>query len=378
MLISTNILILGSESTRAAISILRGLKNIENNIYVAISNSNKSDRFAFRKYAKDYLFYNDMSEKDFIDSLLNFRNEIGDFYLFCIGDLKTEWILLNKETLNSNGINFEAPGLQEFKKMLFKPDYLKVSSKFGLKIPQELTIKEAMNLLENKKSIVLKAEDSKTLKKYKKPLIIEDIKSINKIDLNENNFIIQEFVDGPSVYYSAYYKKGRKISSFEQINLVQQPGGGSVVKAAPYKISEEVIEKTDNMFKELNWSGVMMVEYKVQEGKYYSIECNPRYWGPNQLLIDNGVNFPRLMLGLKEENSKTLNTDVGYKWINGYILGFLYKLSGEGKFQKYNIDFENKIKYLDLWKRKDTMFYHFFEVTFNLFNKIRSIFRRTK
>lgn len=255
--------------------------------------------------------------------------------------------------------------------MLNKPEFLKISLNNNLLIPREISIDTALEYLDNKKHIVLKAKDSKTLKKYKKPLIIDNKKMLFNIDFEQNNFIIQEFIDGPSVYYSAYYKDGVKIKSFEQINLVQQPAGGSVLKAAPYEICKDVVKKTDKMFQSLNWSGVMMVEFKIFDEKYYAIECNPRYWGPNQLLIDNGVNFPKLMIGLDADNNEKEIKNIGYKWFNGYILGFMYKISGLGKFQRYKVKFDYKIKYKDLWKRKDTRLYFSLEVMLNIIRKFK-------
>lgn len=374
-----NILILGSESTRAAISILRALNDIENKIYVGISQRNKKDRFAFKKYAKEFWYYNHSSQDDFIKSLISFRQKTGDLYIYCIGDERTEWLILNKEKLNKNNIFFEAPDIEGFNKMLIKPEFIKTVYEYGILIPTELNLDKAYEELNNKKQIVLKANDTETLKKYKAPLIIKDTKKLNEIDLKNNNFIIQQYIDGPSVYYSAYYKEGLKIRSFEQINLVQQPNGGSVLKAAPFKIDQRIIDKTDIMFKDLNWSGVMMIEYKLEDDKYYAIECNPRYWGPNQLLIDNNVNLPKLMLGLEIEDNDETSMTKGYKWINGYILGFIYKIKGQGKFQRYKVQFDNKIKYFDLWNRKDTRKYFYLEVFLTtVVNRFKKLFRRNK
>ena len=206
---------------------------------------------------------------------------------------------------------------------------------------------------------------------------MDKFRKLEEYDLDKYSFIIQKYIKGPSVYYCAYYKKGEKISSFSQINLVQQPGGGSVLKAAPYNIDENIIIKTDQMFKKLDWSGVMMIEFKIENNIYYAIECNPRYWGPNQLLVDNGINFPLIMLEGKGIIDDKIKMNRGYKWRNGYILGYIYKFRGLGKFQRYKVEFDTKIKYKDLWNRKDTRLYFYLEIFLVVIvTKIKKIFKR--
>lgn len=371
------ILILGSEGDRGAISIIRGLEDLNVNIFVAISKSKKYERLAYKKYSKTILYYEDSYFENFINSLIKFANIIGGYYIYCLGDEKTEWLIKGKKELNINKIVFEAPGYESFLMMVNKPRFLKVASSFGLSIPGEISVEEGINLLKHKESIVLKAKDKNTLKKFKAPIIINKLKVLKQIDFEKYNFIIQNFIFGPSVYYSAYYRNGKKIAFFEQINLVQQPCGGSVLKAAPYKIDPSVIAKTDEMFKSLDWSGVMMVEFKLCKGYYYVIECNPRFWGPNQLALDNGINYASLMLDKKNYVQRKKNNPIGYKWINGYIFGFISWIRGRGKFQKYSVKFQTKVRYYDLWNRKDTRLYFYFEVLLKtLILKINKKFRR--
>ena len=71
------------------------------------------------------------------------------------------------------------------------------------------------------------------------------------------------------------------------------PLGGPSVKAAP--LHDERLRKIGRRFvKELNWTGVMMVEFKkeAETGEYYLIEINPKFWGSLELSYKNGVNFP--------------------------------------------------------------------------------------
>lgn len=62
-------------------------------------------------------------------------------------------------------------------------------------------------------------------------------------------------------------------------------------------MDEALYERTINLLDAFGWSGVAMVEYKVDErsGEPVLMEINGRFWGSLQLAVDAGVDFPRLL-----------------------------------------------------------------------------------
>ena len=61
-----------------------------------------------------------------------------------------------------------------------------------------------------------------------------------------------------------------------------------VPQATRVAVPEEWIQQAERLLKSVNWSGVAMVEFKVDEatGRPYLMEINGRFWGPLQLAID--------------------------------------------------------------------------------------------
>lgn len=108
-----------------------------------------------------------------------------------------------------------------------------------------------------------------------------------------DDFYVQEFVTGDSFYLLFYFGRDREsFFSFSQRNLVQQPGGKSILAAVPAEIHrEEVASRFARMFRALGFWGLVMVEVRKAGREYVAIEANPRLWGPSQLFVDNGVPF---------------------------------------------------------------------------------------
>ncbi|MEJ2544102.1 MAG: hypothetical protein P8Y99_08540 [Calditrichaceae bacterium] len=130
---------------------------------------------------------------------------------------------------------------------------------------------------------------------------------------------------------------------------------------------DELISKIDKLFKTLKWKGVMMFEFKKGiDGKFYAIECNPRFWGPLQLSLDNGVNFTKSLI-YNKKFSEPETAKQSYIWLAGYLHGLLIKIQTKTHFQKYHsLSGYHMIK--DVWFRKDTFLYFFIEPIYILKN----------
>lgn len=125
--------------------------------------------------------------------------------------------------------------------------------------------------------VIIKNEDEKDLflEKYK----IED-------------FYFQEYVNGKSIYLLYYFSRNGKVLKFSQENYIQQPEGKSIVAAVSSNFHQSMeSKKYEDLFRKLNFFGLVMVEVKQSNYKCYMIEANPRFWGPSQLFVDANVNF---------------------------------------------------------------------------------------
>jgi hypothetical protein len=153
------------------------------------------------------------------------------------------------------------------------------------------------------------------------------------------------------------------IYKFSQENIVQQPDGKSMVAAVSSDLHNTIeSKKYEELFKSLQFFGLVMVEVKQRDGINYMIEANPRFWGPSQLFVDAGVNFFEALLYDFEvlDHLPKLNesTDITrYFWFGGVV--DTYKENKRLKFYEGN---ENDLMYSlpawlqsDVYRRTDTM-----------------------
>jgi predicted ATP-grasp superfamily ATP-dependent carboligase len=112
--------------------------------------------------------------------------------------------------------------------------------------------------------------------------------------------MIQGYVPGRGVGVNMLIAPGGALCAefaYERMRDVRPTGAGSVLRRS-IPMQEQLREMSVQLLRKLNWWGVAMVEFRVDDtiGCPYLMEINGRFWGSLQLAIDAGVNFPRLLL----------------------------------------------------------------------------------
>ena len=145
--------------------------------------------------------------------------------------------------------------------------------------------------------------------------------------------LVQEWVpDGGGTFgFSALFDEASNVkAAFIHKKLRMYP-----VKGGPSTLREgvdhpKIMELGLSLLKALSWTGVAMVEFKVdpRDGTPKLMEVNPRFWGSLHLAIFSGVDFPWLILkmALGKAFSSTLHYQVhkrGRWLLFGDILHFL-------------------------------------------------------
>ncbi len=114
------------------------------------------------------------------------------------------------------------------------------------------------------------------------------------------------------------------------------PWGGASVYRESISLDEPLVEKSLALLKELDWQGVAMVEFKIdqRDGLPKLMEVNGRFWGSLQLAIDAGVNFPLLLYRLASGENVAPQFDyrVGVKsrWLLGDLDHLLITMKTSG------------------------------------------------
>jgi hypothetical protein len=138
-------------------------------------------------------------------------------------------------------------------------------------------------------------------------------------------YFFQDYVDGMSRYLLLHRAGNGAIRSFSQCNLVQQPGGKSIVHAAADTLHRsDLARRFFAMLEEKDFHGLLMAEFILAGDKEYFIEINPRPWGPLQLSVDCGAGILEAFLGdcLHGDPARyapAAPSDRPFAWIGGVL-----------------------------------------------------------
>lgn len=111
--------------------------------------------------------------------------------------------------------------------------------------------------------------------------------------------LAQERIIGPGIGIFVLFRQGELRAAFAHCRIREKPPSGGVsVYRESAAMDPHLLERSCELLRRLDWEGVAMVEYKMQEetGVPYIMEINGRFWGSLQLAIDAGVDFPKLLL----------------------------------------------------------------------------------
>jgi hypothetical protein len=110
--------------------------------------------------------------------------------------------------------------------------------------------------------------------------------------------LVQGFVPGRGTGAFLLLWNGDVRASFmhRRIHEVPHTGGNSSLRASHF--SQEILDDALARLRALNWTGVAMLEYRVDEatGRPWFIELNGRFWGSLHLALYAGVDFPRILV----------------------------------------------------------------------------------
>jgi len=141
---------------------------------------------------------------------------------------------------------------------------------------------------------------------------------IDRSLLDESDeLLLQEYVTGRGAGVFGLFAHGEPQFFFAHRRIRERPPSGGVsVLSESVSLPEEGIEAAKRLLAPLNWHGVAMIEFKVDEqGRYWLIEINARLWGSLQLAVDSGADFPWFLyqLATAGKTSATQHYAVGRK-----------------------------------------------------------------
>lgn len=109
--------------------------------------------------------------------------------------------------------------------------------------------------------------------------------------------ILQEYLPGVGRGYFGFFIDGELVGGYAHRRIREYPPTGGASACSESLQDEELAEYSRRLLAPLDWTGVVMVEFKeAADGTPKLVEINPKFWGSLDLGIASGMNFPRALL----------------------------------------------------------------------------------
>lgn len=346
------IIILSGYNLRAIIAFIRVC--MENDIPFYIIASSEQDPI-FRTQYKEHVAYTRKSKElsNLVSIILTIKDKYNKEDLFVLPSTEylNRYLISNVDKFRKHNIHIPLVNKELYCTISDKSSFYELCRKYKLVVPESYkTIENAIF------PCILKP---RTYESYMgKPILLENKEDYYRlVNVNDKDWSIEQYIIGESWYLLYYFKKDGSYDCFSQKNLIQQEAGGSICLAVSSNLHKtEICKAYAEMFLLEDFKGLVMVELKKSNDKYYMIEANPRLWGPSQLIVDANVPFfeEYLMdMGFDVEVDKgTIKNNIYYFWKNG--------ISSNNRNMYYGYD-DRKLKKdqkeilnYDIYHRKDT------------------------
>jgi len=308
--------LLGDISSYKAVVVAKFLKEQYANIEIHTFDSRKFTKSIKTKYSDVHHLINATDRDNYIEIIKKYKI---DYFIPVINE-NIKFILKNKEQF-SESLKYLGD-YEIFEKLNNKKLLMELAKELNIKIP-----KTYIGIDEAKYPCVVKPTDMSSSKGVIYIVNQEDLDKAKERYKNEENLIIQEYVEGVGVGCSMYIRDGKIVTSYGHKRLAENPiSGGSSVYRETFQDSRmnDIAEKILENWK---WTGFAMFEFKLTaDNELYLIEVNPRIWGSINQGLQNGVNYFEDMLGKtvqkQASEQKTYLSPLFYFTLLKYLLAF--------------------------------------------------------
>ena len=140
-------------------------------------------------------------------------------------------------------------------------------------------------------------------------------------------YVVQERIQGPGAGIFLLLDRGTVLASFSHLRIREKPPSGGVsVLCESIEPPQVAMESAVKLLGGEYWSGVAMVEFKIDErdGTPKLMEVNARFWGSLQLAVSSGIDFPYLF----------------YKWARGEKFAIMaeYRVGVKSRWELGDLD----------------------------------------
>lgn len=369
--------------SRAALSIIRSLGSKGCDVIVGESYPCAS---FYSKYVSRKVIYPDPRKKpeNFKTFILEWTKKNPNSFIMPVRDNTTEICGRNQENLLQHAALL-VPDNKQFNIARDKYKTIEIARELSIPHPKTYLPESYEEILELKKEIRLPFLIKPKISSGSRGIVYiknwnEFEGSYKRITKQFGNPMLQEFIpQGGGYGVSLLLKKGEVYAKFTHKRIREYPISGGPSTLREGVIHPEMEEYAIKLLQNLQWSGVAMVEFRIdsRDGVPKLMEINPRFWGSLQTAVYSGVDFPYLLylLGQGDQCLKKLDYPVGkrVRWLlMGDILWFLSAPKTVSNIKDF-LRFRAKNTSYDIlnWNDPGPVYGIFREVASAIFNKER-------
>jgi predicted ATP-grasp superfamily ATP-dependent carboligase len=313
----------------SAISIIRSLGRSDYRV-IAADATTKSLGFRSR-FAHEKVVYPspEYYPQQFVEFLLEVVKRKQIDLIIPVTDLEIKPII-NERALFEKITRIALPANELIEIFNDKVKTHQLAKKMGVPVPETFVVKnstEALQLSNNLTwPVVVKPQYSMKLLSRNK---IEKFGVTYAASPDELRRVMQKLEGKCAALLQAYHQgigygielltyNGRPIAVFSHKRLREIPitGGASSYRQS-VKPDYKLYEYSLSLLKEIGWTGLAMVEFKVNESSAVLMEVNGRVWGSLPLAVASGVNFPLFLTELFLNDGGSIEQQLS----NGYKIG---------------------------------------------------------
>lgn len=335
---------------RAALAVTRSLGS--KGIKVITADVISSTLSGASKYSYDCETYTSQNrEEEFLASIKQIVDKQKINVIYPITEITMFILLKHRDEFPGVSIPFDT--YEKVSRLCDKANLIDICTPLDIPFPASIYVKNGGEALEN----TIDFQYPVVLKPYKSRILADGqwlSTSVNyaasRIELERLcttdpvfsafPFIVQEYIEGYGQGVFLVFDQGRLVASFCHKRLREKPPSGGVsVLCKSEAIDTELERMAIQLLEQVQWHGVAMVEFKVNEvtGPYI-MEVNTRFWGSLQLAVDAGVDFPLISYQIAIGESppkldKPYKIGVRLRW----LLGDLDRLYLVLKSSEYNL-----------------------------------------
>ncbi|NHN36713.1 hypothetical protein G8764_05340 [Pseudomaricurvus alcaniphilus] len=138
--------------------------------------------------------------------------------------------------------------------------------------------------------------------------------------------LLQEYFFGTGAGVEVLALEGKILFAFQHIRVHEPLDGGASSYRRSMELNPILATATKQLMRAMNYSGVAMVEYKLNTstGQWIFIEINGRFWGSLPLAIAAGANFPLFLYQQRVEGKTEFDPDYNPRVYSRNLLRDLY------------------------------------------------------